>query len=559
MVLNSAWVRNPTVASGQDHLGVRAPSEYVYTYLMPGITNVTSRARYYSFYTWLFRAIELHQGNLRTHQTFDIIRRADCLFSMVGIFHHNLLGRPDDNLHTGFTGWRTLAPIVARIHDANTEVRISDYTGIDDADNRYFMNKLGGLGQYYVGPLLGAAILDRDDTGNLVYTEDRGLPLCEAVDDSVNREAFFDALEEDVINAQTLQSLSGFCACQLEEAQAEREALSMFFLNDGPYNVASSERRPDTLHTILELCRRFDGIGDSIPVSDAVGRLLETAYRRSLATDKPLSELPSSMVINLDGWRQYYANEFLGIAVQTLFWAALSTLSERELTVSDSASFGEWFRREFESVSDYKLVDLEEAVRTVRSELPSITDWDSERHECFIVRDLIENVAYRADVAARPQAVSDAIRLLISIAARWGGESEHELLCIPLPPGYEETYPVNLPSFFRLAEERWTASAVSEWMKWLAVEWGLETHLRIALRKLRYEGLDTFKIIPTENGLRIIEPAGNQTISDTLRPGYTNPRLRESMQMLHDIGALEIQNGCYVVTDYGNSLLEAKP
>ena len=45
-----AWVRPPEPIRGLDHLGVQAPCIALYGQLLPVITNVTDRARYYSFH-----------------------------------------------------------------------------------------------------------------------------------------------------------------------------------------------------------------------------------------------------------------------------------------------------------------------------------------------------------------------------------------------------------------------------------------------------------------------------------------------------------------------------
>ncbi|MBK7859639.1 MAG: hypothetical protein IPJ65_13680 [Archangiaceae bacterium] len=53
-----AWVRPPEPIRGLDHLGVQAPCIALYGQLLPGITNVTDRARYYSFHPWLLWSFE---------------------------------------------------------------------------------------------------------------------------------------------------------------------------------------------------------------------------------------------------------------------------------------------------------------------------------------------------------------------------------------------------------------------------------------------------------------------------------------------------------------------
>ena len=47
------WIlRDRKVIDGLDHLGIELVSVNLYQAMLPGITNVTERARYYSFYPW---------------------------------------------------------------------------------------------------------------------------------------------------------------------------------------------------------------------------------------------------------------------------------------------------------------------------------------------------------------------------------------------------------------------------------------------------------------------------------------------------------------------------
>ena len=62
------WVEPEKPIRGLDHLGVQAPSIALYTQLLPGITNVTNRARYYSFHPWLIRSFEITIGTLLNRQ-----------------------------------------------------------------------------------------------------------------------------------------------------------------------------------------------------------------------------------------------------------------------------------------------------------------------------------------------------------------------------------------------------------------------------------------------------------------------------------------------------------
>ena len=55
-----------------------------------------------------------------------------------------------------------------------------------------------------------------------------------------------------------------------------------------------------------------------------------------------------------------------------------------------------------------------------------------------------------------------------------------------------------------------------------------DTHVRVALYKLRSERRDTFRIRPEHDGFHVIGP---------WRPAYSQPRLDPALQILRDLGA----------------------
>ncbi len=90
---------------------------------------------------------------------------------------------------------------------------------------------------------------------------------------------------------------------------------------------------------------------------------------------------------------------------------------------------------------------------------------------------------------------------------------------------------------------------VEAWIRWLAVHWGVARHLRVALRKLRGERRDTFRIRPLEGELRVVEAP---------EPTYTIPRVSRSMQILRDLGLVDNDDdGTVMLTERGQQELEA--
>src|SRR5258705_8197516 len=102
----AVWLKPAPNLRGLDHLGVRAPCEAIYSQLVPGITNVTDRARYYSFYPWLVWATNQHKGPLKNEPFYVVLRRADCLLTLIAARHD--AKRESQGLHNGMIGAQKL-------------------------------------------------------------------------------------------------------------------------------------------------------------------------------------------------------------------------------------------------------------------------------------------------------------------------------------------------------------------------------------------------------------------------------------------------------------------
>ena len=64
-----------------------------------------------------------------------------------------------------------------------------------------------------------------------------------------------------------------------------------------------------------------------------------------------------------------------------------------------------------------------------------------------------------------------------------------------------ETYEINFFSLRRCAKSDWKLLKGREWLEWLAASWALRLHFRVALRKLRYQSQDSFRIVPLDEGI----------------------------------------------------------
>lgn len=68
--------------SGLDPLGLQAASIRLYQALVPGISNVTLRTRYYGLYAWLCRDYAIDSNNPDREALKKIVRRAEALYAL---------------------------------------------------------------------------------------------------------------------------------------------------------------------------------------------------------------------------------------------------------------------------------------------------------------------------------------------------------------------------------------------------------------------------------------------------------------------------------------------
>lgn len=223
----TGWIAAPATSGGQDHLGTQAPCVLIYAHLLPGITNVTDRARYFSFYTWLIWSFrQRFSGDDRT-RFVEVFRRADCLFTLIAA-RHDLHGVAPA-IHGGATAGTQKLNRAARQLGPDASIRLDDHaTMTEGGDARYFKNELGGYGQYYAGTLMNLGLLDGAKFPN---AEPFGAALAESFASSVPGDEFWDVVQRGLVSAADLEHLKPFCPCHLSKAERERDALLDIFFD----------------------------------------------------------------------------------------------------------------------------------------------------------------------------------------------------------------------------------------------------------------------------------------------------------------------------------------
>ncbi|HKQ05466.1 MAG TPA: hypothetical protein VJ464_10055 [Blastocatellia bacterium] len=549
-MITTAWVDPALQIRGQDDLAVRAPCENLYSQLLPGITNVTDRARLYAFYPWLVWATERHQGPLRQKPFQDILRRAECLLTLIGAWHTNQTEGLLWEHGGGLVGRNTLVPVWEQT-ESGKSIRLSIYaTTSEDTGHRYFKNRLGGLGQYYLSTLRELGILGGDARQGVGYSPERGELLAVAFDRMVDRKKFFDVLEQDRVQADDLKALRRFCPCYLTSSKQELEALTdLIFNQEGVFGDTPGENRRKTLGLALDLASRLSTMS---PGQASDGLTVDTfracAYAQSLP-DGGRWAVPAPLKAIQEGWQIYQRNELLSIAVQSIFWAGLDKLQKTGLNPSNSEAYRSWFESSFaSSVASAFGNSFAGALSQTDRRIPPIESWTHPNHEIQLGFKLGDIPHHFDPDDCHEEVVRAAVGIILTLSVR-GRKTEGGYGAYIQSPAYLAPYPINLNSFCVHERSTWAAFTTAGLLGWLSTTWGIETHFRVALRKLRYENRDTFKIRPSEQGLIVVGAPP---------PVFSHPRLAQALQFLWDLGALHLdpETGAFSITDRGEALKE---
>jgi len=193
MKLTTSWLKPPYASGGIDHLGTQASCVMIYGQLLPGITNVTDRARYYSFYPWLVWSYDQRYAKDDYSHYVERFRRADCLFTLISERHAHATDHNNERHGVAMVGRTKLVPSLASLKNGEP-LRLSLYATTEETPQRYFMNRLGGLSQYYAGTLAELQLMESSGRSWSFYSSQYGAPLAQSVDASVPGERFWEVV-----------------------------------------------------------------------------------------------------------------------------------------------------------------------------------------------------------------------------------------------------------------------------------------------------------------------------------------------------------------------------
>jgi hypothetical protein len=526
MEVTTHWVKPPTVIGGLDHLGTQGPCLAIYAQLLPGITNVTDRARYYSLYPWLVWSFDQRFPTADADTFVEYFRRADCLFTLISERHSRQTDHDAERHGIAMVGRIQLLQALDRL-ERGEDLRLSIYTDRTEGNTRrYFMNRLGGLGQYYAGTLAQLELMDPSARPWMKFTIEHGQPMSEAVAATVPGDRFWALVQSDQVTPTDLDGLSPFCACSITAGTKEHESLTDIFFDRKSVYGALGEQRRQSLTLILHLASSLHTQAEV----DLTERVFRAATYSGVLPGGVRWQVPSILEETRRAWAIYERNDLLSVVMQSVFVACLDTLTSSVAIDQRSQSTVEALAASLAASDAAKACYAElstdsfgELCRLLRESGPDLTEWEDPSHEFQLT------AALQSDATSSPDIDLQLSRVFRALALLSVRTSEAQPPYGALPIGSDELLdsPINLQSI-QARFSAWQSMSLQQVAEDLFA-WCMNTHLRVALRKLRQGGQSTFRFRPTERGLQLV---------DIPEPASTTPRFRQAVQILRDIGAL---------------------
>jgi hypothetical protein len=492
----------------------------LYQQLLPGISNVTLRMRYYGLYAWL---ADWYAKNVRTTDTEQwrrFLRRTEALYALAAQRAGNEHGIPGSR-------W------AARTLGAK-EVTFSDWTD-GETSTHYLQQRFGAFGAAYGSQLLEMGVLTSVATqaGHNIPVPSPGLGDALAAEFQQEAEGaaavFVAAIQAGTVSPSQLEQIGPMLPSRIADGSPERQLYEDMLFGNGQVKDRGATERARTLRLLLRMSAEYEA-----PLNPDLVRWSLYAGCRTDGT--PLQPMRDADDAQAFSWRLYQANDIVHACYEALLRYVLDVLE----SYPDGVSMPSLLNALVERVSS-ELDWLPESWGALVDDTPTPerpldraagSDWG-------LTQEVLQVGAYMT--ISSPEAVRSALTLLAVVYRRF-----HSLLdTISTQRAVLATgsFTQSLVTELHFLESR---SAVSwrDFLKELLKTRVIDRHIWVAMQKLRSQSDYTF-LIEADNGrLRTKQKDG---------PVFTNPRLGPAITFLQDIHLM----GPKGLTPRGWALLEA--
>ncbi|MDP1800019.1 MAG: hypothetical protein Q8L81_01610 [Bacteroidota bacterium] len=315
------WAESGGISRGRDPLAIQNSSVATYVKLLPGLTNVTTRLRYYGFYLWVieeFTKNKFIKNNDNYDEQIKFIRRSELILAFITRINFDKVNGISGSLY---------ASQQIKIGDASSFYDIA-YGADRGRTNTYWGLSTGAFGQYYIGVLKFLHLINEptDFTDyNIYLNSSKGRKLAEEFDKNIpakQKELFFQSVINGKLNKNEIPEFQNFSLAEIPYNTGEWKFYIEMVLNKddiSEYDAFNHTFRKQTVKLFLQY------IKDS-PEKSNREEFLNYLYNR-----RTIEDLENNKAFT--GWYYYKVNELMHDAYETIFCSFLFKLEEQKFSV----------------------------------------------------------------------------------------------------------------------------------------------------------------------------------------------------------------------------------
>jgi hypothetical protein len=510
------WAENSGFMTGRDPLGIQNSSITTYGRLLPGMTNLTLRLRYYGLYMWLLREYDIvatKDSNRRDQYNF--IRRAELIiaFLMMKKFpdEQSIIGsdyttKKEKEGQYGQLGYYD----IQNGADKNKETKKGSV---------YWDFESGALGQYYAGSLIALKLIDI--SGKYFRLLDKGKELALAFSeniDPVQKNIFLQIIQSGKLTQVEIDAITDFALNNIPANSEEWKFYKMILISDDGIDQTDNtgsitQLRKNSIRLYLDYIHN-----EKDPDSDQ--NFIKLQYQSNLTKSNDDASY---------GWHYYYINEAFHIALETIFWSILVELEPREQRLESLVN----------SFIEKTLFEAEKSYLNGKSSL-NLGALSKEFSSIDLV-ELLDELEFLVKSNHNVNnALAKAYLLMIAIYGRYQ-DRLIELKNFELKYkiwGQKGRVSENLVTYVQNFQDQSFSEFVKESIKIV-----LNDHINTAYRKMGNGESNLLKFIIEDGLIYHIQ---------TMKPRHTSPRLRALDNFMRDLNFIDSNKR---ITDLGITLL----
>lgn len=498
------WAKSGNFVRGRDPLGVQNSSISVYASLLPGMTNLTLRLRYYGTYLWLldqYDSLPEDSSFKKDPQgQYTFIRRAELIIAFVMI---NKYPKEQSVIGSQYVG--------EHLQEINEKGYYDIALGADKDKETpkgsvYWDYTSGALGQYYAGSLIALNLINQS-SGYFHRTEDYGKELANAYALSLSKETaklFIKRIKEGKLYREDIDNLDEIALNREYKNTPEGDFyVNMLISSDGPKSKTASNEFPSQRKESLQL---FMSLLDETDHKNAWLELPITSYKTCLS--KTREEVKEATF----GWYYYYLNELAHHSLETVFWGVLIEMDKGSYTLQQFISY----------ITDQVIKDTSNVFPSIQK--TNIKDLISQLdNEAFNMMNLTDEISSLVKNKESIIGISKGIFSLLCLFR----DNEHKIEEVKhyAVNHFLHTKHGNALDVFQTYIQSSKKLNFKEFVRKL-IHILLNEHISIAYNKMGSGEKNLLKFVIEDNYLVHIE---------TMEPNFTNPRLKTLHNFTQDL------------------------